>query len=618
MAFSSIGESQRIPGPAPSVPAVDKKAATMNLAMILPLFSQHPLRDYLGMGLLAAHLRRQGHRLDGIDLNEGFVDALLADSAALQRLVQSKKNAAKDSPYAVYFDRYVERIGAFADARALKQGGLYEYFFRNFVLSHCRAEHFHGPADVGKFAEAMAARPELDAFLTAQAQRITDGAYDAVLVGVPHAHLLTPGLIFAQKVKALRPGLPVIFGGSTITLLADGELDAYRDKGLLDYYVKYSGEQKTARLLDDLQHRPDRIDQRLLARKAYVAIDDQIQAYTPEICGGAVPVLYSRGCYWGKCTYCNYIALDAGRFSRKKAEILLDELAAFSGKPVRISLITEALTPHDARIIAEGILERRLKLLWGSFIRVNAKFDAKLFALLKKSGCIFACVGVESVNDRVLAFFNKGYKRQDVYRFFDEAKQAGYRFFQVNFIYGTPEASLSDELDNIAFISAFRDVIGNIAYFPLEITKNSHLGQNLSEYHIAIDPAGAINTVRVDVIPFVTRMRPKEKNLVERSYEIAAEYFSQRDIASAIQRLRGRPAAALPADAAVPFDHMGRRFLGSMRSPLIAEISPGLSRLLEKDVTATVGDVDPKDLVLLFEMKILNTESVFWEERIRT
>jgi hypothetical protein len=325
-----------------------------------------------------------------------------------------------------------------------------------------------------------------------------------------------------------------------------------------------------------------------------------------------VPVLYSRGCYWGKCSYCTYIYLDSGTFKRKRLDVLLGELEKFSGQPVRISLITESLTPHDARIIAEGILERGIKLHWGSFIRVNPDFDAALFSLLKQSGCIFACVGVESVNDRILDFFNKGYSAEDVYTFFRAAKEASYRFFQVNFMYGAPQATLADELDNISFLSEFREVIGNIAFFRLEITKKSYLGQNLETLDIEIDQENKRRAIRVDNIPFVIRLEQKEISLLERAYEIAAEYLVRRDIRSAVEGLMEDEQRILTLSGMVLFEFQDHFYLGSLRSPLIAEISREQYLALKSSEEHRVRDFLAEDLFLLFELKVLNTEEVYW------
>ena len=386
----------------------------------------------------------------------------------------------------------------------------------------------------------------------------------------------------------------------------------YVNNGFFDCYVKYSGEEKLKRMLDQLGTGRT-IDQAALKEKIYVDIDTQTVAFSPVFNHASVPVLYSRGCYWGKCTYCTYIYLDSGKFTRKDPEVLLSELEGFSGKPVRISLITEALTPKDARIIAKGILDRKIKITWGSFLRVDTGFDAPLFELLKRSGCIFTAVGVESANDRVLQFFNKGYTARDVVTFFEAARKADYRFFQTNFMYGAPMAELADELDNIAFISEFRKTMGNIAFFRLEITKKSALGKNLEKFNIQVDSNSSHKAIRVDNIPFSLQLNDKELNLVERAYGAVGDYFIRRDLNQAVNTLLEHSDNMLNISGMVLFEYHGRYFLGSMRNPLIKEIPEKTFLNLKSPENLTVKDLSREEIMTLFELKILNTDQIFWD-----
>ena len=449
-------------------------------------------------------------------------------------------------------------------------------------------------------------------FLAFMANDLIQKGYGLILISVPHIDQLMPGLLFGKKLKSAGCPAKVVFGGSSITLLEDEVLSNYANNGFFDYYVKYSGEEKIQKLLDQLETGKT-IDQAALKEKVYVDIDTQTVSFSPEFNHASVPVLYSRGCYWGKCTYCTYIYLDSGKFTRKNPDVLLAELEGFSGKPVRISLITEALTPKDARIIATGILDRKIQITWGSFLRVDTGFDTPLFELLKRSGCIFTAVGVESANDRVLKFFNKGYTARDVYTFFEAAQKADYRFFQTNFMYGAPIADLSDELDNISFISEFRKTMGNIAFFRLEITKKSALGKDLEKYNIQVDANNSRKAIRVDNIPFSLQLNDQELHLVERAYAATADYFIQRDLNGAVNSLLENSERMLNIRGMLLFEYHGRFFLGAMRSPAIKEVPAVTFSKLESPESLRIKDLLREEIMTLFELKILNTDQIFWD-----
>jgi hypothetical protein len=587
----------------------------MKIALVLPLFSVHHMRDYLGINLIVNFLEKETHDPDCMDLNEWLVDYVISEPSRLSQLFSARLNQAESaaSPYLKYFERYQEQICQMGDVSRLQENRCYDHFFSNAVLPNLNLDHYAVESISTLDQRLKEVTPLLNNFLDFMAVELTQRAYEAILISVPHNDQLLPGLLFGKRLKNAGCTAKIVFGGSTITLLDDEILSDYTNRGFFDYYVKYSGEDKLKGLLDRLIA-GEPIDQSALAKKIYVDINTQTLAYTPALNKSSVPVLYSRGCYWGKCTYCTYIYLDSGRFTRKDRDVLLSELERFSGKPVRISLITEALTPKDAKMIATGILERKIKIAWGSFLRVDTGFDVPLFELLKRSGCVFTAVGVESVNDRILRFFNKGYTSEDVYTFFEAARKADYRFFQTNFMYGAPIAALEDELDNIAFISKFRKVMGNIAFFRLEITKKSALGKNLEEFGIKVDENVSRKAIRVDNIPFSLQLTEKELNLVERAYAAAADYFIRRDLEQAVVTLLKHPDTVPAISGMLLFKFQGGCFLGSMRTPLIKQIPAETFSRLDSVNNLKVKDLSREEIMTLFELKILNTDQIFWDQ----
>jgi len=110
----------------------------MKIAMVLPLFSEHYFRDYLGINLIVNTLEKNQFQVDCIDLNEKLADYLLSDKSLLSRLALAKKNApgVKNSPYSRFFDLYHYNISKYDTAKSLKEERLFDYFFKNIVLNN--------------------------------------------------------------------------------------------------------------------------------------------------------------------------------------------------------------------------------------------------------------------------------------------------------------------------------------------------------------------------------------------------------------------------------------------------------------------------------------------------
>ena len=57
----------------------------MKIAMVLPIFSEHAMRDYLGINLVVNFLEKNDYNVECIDLNETLVSYLLSDQKVIGR-----------------------------------------------------------------------------------------------------------------------------------------------------------------------------------------------------------------------------------------------------------------------------------------------------------------------------------------------------------------------------------------------------------------------------------------------------------------------------------------------------------------------------------------------------
>ena len=116
----------------------------MKIAVVLPLFSEHRMRDYLGINLIVNFLEKNGRSVDCIDQNEMLVQYLLSDQALLSQLFSARMAQAKsaDSPYLKYFELYLDQIRQQGTASGLKKNLLYDYFFKNAVLPNLNLDRY--------------------------------------------------------------------------------------------------------------------------------------------------------------------------------------------------------------------------------------------------------------------------------------------------------------------------------------------------------------------------------------------------------------------------------------------------------------------------------------------
>lgn len=146
----------------------------------------------------------------------------------------------------------------------------------------------------------------------------------------------------------------------------------------------------------------------------------------------------SRGCT-DKCTFCSEWVLWKRMRLGNMHHVAdgFEELARRYGAE-RIwfmdSLLNAKLDP--LRDFAEEILRRGLDVKWGGFMR--AQMDPETAALLKRAGCDFVFVGVESLSDETLRLMNKRRTEADNVQALRAFLGAGLRHVVAGFIPGFP------------------------------------------------------------------------------------------------------------------------------------------------------------------------------------
>ena len=135
---------------------------------------------------------------------------------------------------------------------------------------------------------------------------------------------------------------------------------------------------------------------------------DWSQYLSPE------PFVYyspTRGCYWNKCTFCDYgLNSDSptSPWRQSQEERMIEDVRAISAHSRFIYFSVDVLAPATILRFAERAVEERLDIRWGAEIRLEKYWSRERCELLRRSGCVAISVGFESGNQRILDLINKG------------------------------------------------------------------------------------------------------------------------------------------------------------------------------------------------------------------
>jgi len=218
---------------------------------------------------------------------------------------------------------------------------------------------------------------------SAEGSDLIDQLSDCDIVGVSLAYWqqLFPSLVLARCLKERSRSPVVVFGGNQITLLPSDTLDELMRSAWVDFAVPYEGETPLRDLMVALRdslpweqvpslihvERDGTVRRNPLARP--IDLDDlptpeydheELLLHDPAVTAGdreKVPrrlmVLATRGCYWGKCAFCDYPAATGPHHTyrvRSPARVV-DDIRCLQQRHgvADFELLTESLPPQWPR-----------------------------------------------------------------------------------------------------------------------------------------------------------------------------------------------------------------------------------------------------------------------------
>jgi len=127
------------------------------------------------------------------------------------------------------------------------------------------------------------------------------------------------------------------------------------------------------------------------------------------------PIMTSRGCPFG-CSFCSVTRMFGRRYRFRSVDNVIEELKL--RRPEWVFFYDDNFAANPAhtkellsRMIAEGITPK-----WSAQTRIDIADDPELLDLMRRAGCAYAYIGLESINPKTLAALNKGQTPEEIER----------------------------------------------------------------------------------------------------------------------------------------------------------------------------------------------------------
>jgi anaerobic magnesium-protoporphyrin IX monomethyl ester cyclase len=493
---------------------------TMKTLLIFPA-QWYPTQPYLSTPYLTAYLRAKGWAVDQRDFNiasyDHFLSApLLQDAGKLmaqraQALRNQNSLSMKDKSHLdvltmglKFSDRIIDGI---EEAKAVLRTPERFFDFASYQQADMMIKSAlklisdaHAPAvfSLSTFESGTRAEESTRKAHAATRERETNPfihlyesllipsenwqAYDVVGISIIGISQIIPGLTLARQLKEKFPHLHITLGGPIFSVNA-GQLLGHPEffDDFCHSIVTFEGEEPLHRLLtalkagDALSTVPNLIH---LDGREVIHNKERVELRFEEIPGPTfdglpmhnylspypiIPVLQSRGCYWGKCTFCTHSFVYGHRYGKQKTQGMVDELEALMKKykTKYFTFSDEAVSPHSLNDVSELMIERGVEICSLALLKFEKVMDEKLFSKMKKAGFVFLMFGLESANDRVLALIDKGTTKEVERDVLQKSHKAG--IWNHSFLFfGFPTETRPEAQETIDFL---RDNLDSIHSF---------------------------------------------------------------------------------------------------------------------------------------------------------
>jgi anaerobic magnesium-protoporphyrin IX monomethyl ester cyclase len=200
-----------------------------------------------------------------------------------------------------------------------------------------------------------------------------------------------------------------------------------------------------------------------------------------------IPYAVSRGCYWGKCVFCQnrYGDNRMRRYQTVPVDKALDEMFRLSDRygTDHFNFSNDVLDPPFLKRFSEALLASGRKLVWNTDLRAEKSVSRDLCSLMARAGLNSVAIGVESACQRTLDAMDKGKSIEEVRRVMKDLYDHGVAT-QAMAIFGFPGEKEEEAEMTVRFLEENVDRISYYVVGLLMVLPGSRMHADPHRYGI--------------------------------------------------------------------------------------------------------------------------------------
>ena len=326
---------------------------------------------------------------------------------------------------------------------------------------------------------------------------------DVVGISIVLQQQMFSSMTFCALIKQHFPHIHVTIGGNTVTRLRD----VLPESPLFQYFdsaVVYEGETAFVQLVSAVGAKRSLADVPNTIYKDATGVhvsqtsfaEDMATLPPPDFDGlplhkyfvptKILPYLATRGCYWGRCEFCDHGEGYTAGYRTKKIQDILADITYLRDKygARHFHFTDESYPPALFRKLSRGLIDSQMGITWTTHMRFEKSLlDDQVWQDAKESGCRYLHFGYESGNERVLKLMDKATTTDVITKHLQLSADAGIWNHCMGF-FGFPGETREDAWSSVEFLEANKEHVHSLGFGTFDLGRHNPVAKNPEKWGV--------------------------------------------------------------------------------------------------------------------------------------
>jgi hypothetical protein len=326
---------------------------------------------------------------------------------------------------------------------------------------------------------------------------------DVVGISIVLQQQIFSTMTFCALIKQHFPNIHVTIGGNTVTRLRD----VLPQSPLFQYFdsaVVYEGETAFLQLVEAVGAKRSLADLPNTIYKDETGVHTSTTSYAedmhalppPDFDGlplekyfvptKILPYLATRGCYWGRCEFCDHGEGYTAGYRSKKIQDVLEEIKYLRDKygARHFHFTDESYPPALFRKLARGLVESKMDIFWTTHMRFEKSLlDPQVWRDARDSGCRYLHFGYESGVERVLKLMDKATTTEVMAKHLRLTAEAGIWNHCMGF-FGFPGETKEEAWQSVQFLEQNKDYVHSLGFGTFDLGRHNPVAKHPEKWGV--------------------------------------------------------------------------------------------------------------------------------------